>query len=94
MARRTIRKQRTSPVEVTWEESLGHSRSQSAVTEDVSDTGMGIHVRTAIKAGSTVHIKTDSGVRLAIVRHCTGSGSDYFIGVEFQRWAGPAQKAS
>jgi len=52
--------------------------------------GMGIRVKIPFKVGTTVHIRTNEGIRSATVRHCSGSGSDYFIGVEFLRWAGPS----
>ena len=72
-----------SRVEISWEPAGGQSRSGSALMEDISPSGMGLRVRTAIPVGSLVQIKTRNQVRAATVRRCHRAGYEYSVGVEF-----------
>lgn len=75
-----------SRVEIRWEAD-GQMRSQPALMEDISNSGMGLRVRTPFVMGAMVEIKFWNQVRRATVRHCRPEEQEYFIGVQFQKAA-------
>lgn len=71
-------------VEIQWEAD-GQMRSQPALMEDISNSGMGLRVRCPFPLGATVQIKIQNELRRATVRHCARADTEYFMGVQFQK---------
>jgi hypothetical protein len=81
--RREPRKTCLSRVEISWQPASGQLRSGSALMEDISPSGMGLRVRTALPVGSLVQIKARNQLRTATVRSCVRADYEYSIGIQF-----------
>jgi hypothetical protein len=76
----------TSPVIVSWQDSLGHARYAEARGLNMSSAGALVRAPEAIPVGSPVYMESRQ-MRLmanAVVRHCTERKSKFFIGLEFR----------
>jgi hypothetical protein len=76
----------TSPVIVSWQDSLAHARYAEARGLNMSSAGALVRAPEAISVGSPVYMESRQ-MRLmanAVVRHCTERKSKFFIGLEFR----------
>ena len=75
-----------SPVMVSWQDSRGQTRYAEARGLNMSSAGALVRAPQPIPVGSPVYMESRQ-MRLmanAVVRHCTGRKSKFFIGLEFR----------
>jgi len=75
-----------APVIVSWQDSRGQTRYAEARGLNMSSAGALVRAPEPIPVGSPVYMQSRQ-MRLmanAIVRHCTGRKSKFFIGLEFR----------
>src|SRR4051794_13603393 len=76
-------------VEVTWEESLRQQR-RVANLEDISPSGLCLHMEKPIAIGTRVGVRYGRGEFVGSVRYCLFREIGYFLGIEFgesSRWS-------
>ena len=83
--RRHWRHRQTSPIEVSWEDSMGFKRREQGRCVEASAGGLRMELPDPIMAGTPIsfHLLQTEHAGTAFVRHCTPTGSGYVIGVEF-----------
>ena len=84
-SRSSWRHRLVSPIEVSWEERAGVKRQERGRCLDVSAGGLKMELSEPLAVGTPIyfHVLHTNLAGTASVRHCTFSGSKYFIGVEF-----------
>jgi hypothetical protein len=83
-------------VRVLWEEN-GMQRQATGEIHNISATGLACWIGNRIPAPSEVRVECHAEHLLgtAIVRHCTGKGMRFLIGVEFRgtlKWKAPGDE--
>jgi PilZ domain len=85
--RRHWRHRQTSPIDVSWKDSVGSDLRELGRCVDMSAGGLKMELPDPILVGTPIsfHVLQTNLAGKASVRHCTRTGSKYFIGVEFAR---------
>jgi len=87
--KREQRRERRYPLDcdatLSWQDSQGQSRFLEARALDISESGVRIEASEPIEARTCLHvwIKHYDTSGDAVVRHCTGRGHRYLLGMEF-----------
>ena len=81
--RKAPRKQCIARIRLTWEFQGRGGYHGSALLDDKSSGGLGIHCPSPIPIGAAVVISQGSATSKALVRHCTKVQRGFLIGVEF-----------
>ena len=81
--RKAPRKQCIARIRLSWEFQGRGGYHSSALLDDKSSGGLGIHCPSPIPIGAAVVITQGSSTSKALVRHCTKVQRGFLIGVEF-----------
>jgi hypothetical protein len=77
-------------VEVSWEDDSHRIQRRVANLEDISLSGVCLHIEKPILEGTEIVVRHDHGELKGYVRYCKFREVGYFLGVEFEegcRWS-------
>ena len=83
--RRHLRKLYFSRILLRYVDEFGTEIELPGMIEDRSESGFGIRINRWIDPGRSVIVKQGSRLETGIVRRCSVSRFDFFIGIELQR---------
>jgi hypothetical protein len=69
-------------VNVSWSDQKGMPKRASAMLEDISLTGAGLRMGSAVTVGARLEVQWFRGNFSCIVKYCRASGMDYVVGVK------------
>ena len=72
------------PIQLMWDDKIGHTKCWRTKCVDISEAGLRIEVPEAIPIGAHVSLRSDriDLAGFAVVKHVTRCGSRYHIGLE------------
>jgi hypothetical protein len=82
--RRHPRKLYFARITLKYVDELGTEIEVPGMIEDRSESGFGIRINRWIDPGRSVTVKQGSRLQTGIVRRCSASRFDFFIGIEIQ----------
>jgi hypothetical protein len=77
-------------VAIRWTDADGCQRTEPATLEDISATGVCLHLEHLIEPDTVVTVVHPTGVFQGTVKYCTYEEIGYFLGVAFEdgyRWS-------
>jgi PilZ domain len=81
-------------ITVTYRNEDGMQLETQGMIEDRSESGLGIRIGKPLVPGCQVQVRHGSKVYVGVVRRCSRSGAEYFVGIALERTANPTANGS